>query len=209
MAFQELDDFEQEERVKRWLKDNWLNMALGIGLGLAGVYGINWWQQHQLAKRYATAAQFEQFAQVINLNELEEAAKLAEGLAQDDPNGFYSLEARLVLASKYLESDQLPKAIAEYQAVLAAKPGKAVAELVRVRLARLELANQQPEAALDLLDRVQALPMQSAKEEVSGDAAVMMQNTEKAHEHYQNASNAGQGYSGQALLDMKLADTGG
>jgi len=65
MAFEELDDFEQEEQVKKWIKDNWLNMAVGIGLGLAGVYGINWWKQHQLQKKYALADQFQQFAQVI------------------------------------------------------------------------------------------------------------------------------------------------
>ncbi len=209
MAFQELDDFEQEEQVKKWIKDNWLNMVVGIGLGLAGVYGINWWKQHQLQQKYATAEQFQQFSQVIGLDELEEAEKLAESLAAANPSGFYAFEARLVLASHYLDKGQLDKAIGEYEKIIAAKPAKALAELARLRLARLQLANNAPDAALESLKMVLSDPMQSEKEEISGDVALVNQQPEQAHEHYQNASNAGEGYSGGPLLEMKLANTGG
>ncbi len=207
MAFEEMDDFEQEEQVKKWIKDNWLNMAVGIGLGLAGVYGINWWKQHQLEKRYNEASQFEQFAQVIGLDELTEAEKLAAQLAANEPAGFYTLEARLVLASKYLEKGQPEKAMAEYEKIIAAKPDKAMAELARIRLARLQLNADQPEAALASLQNVTGEPMVSEKEEVSGDVAIAQEKIAAAHDHYQNAANAGEGYSGQGLLQIKLANS--
>jgi len=209
MAFEELDDFEQEEQVKKWIKDNWLNMAVGIGLGLAGVYGINWWKQHQLQKKYALADQFQQFAQVIATDQLDEAEKLAEQVATTDPNGFYAVEARLVLASRYLEKGQPQKAIVEYEKIVAAKPDKALAELARLRLARLQLAQDKPEEALKSLQTVQAVPMQSEKEEISGDVALAQDKPDTAHEHYQNAANASEGYSGKPILDMKLANSGG
>lgn len=208
MAFEELDDFEQEERVKKWIKDNWLNMAIGIGLGLAGVYGINWWKQYQLGKRYAVANQFDQFGQVVGLNELEEAQKLADALAAENPDGFYAIEARLVLASRYLDAGKPEQAIAEYEKIIAAKPGKALAELARLRLARLQLAADQPEAALKNLALVHGQPMTSEKEEIQGDVANVQNQPEQAYAHYQNAANAGEGYSGKALLDMKLANSG-
>ncbi len=208
MAFEELDDFEQEEQVKKWIKDNWLNMAVGIGLGLAGVFGINWWKQHQLQKKYALADQFQQFAQVMGTGQVDEAEKLAEAVATADPNGFYTVEARLVLASHYLDKGEPDKAMVEYEKIVAAKPDKALAELARLRLARLQLAQDKPEAALNSLQTVLAEPMQSEKEEISGDVALAQNKSENAHEHYQNAANAGEGYSGKPFLDMKLANSG-
>ena len=38
MAFEEYDDFEQEQIVKDWIKNNWFTITLGIVLGLGGVF---------------------------------------------------------------------------------------------------------------------------------------------------------------------------
>ena len=41
MAFDVYDDYEQGERVQQWLRKNGVSIAVGIGLGLALIFG---WQ---------------------------------------------------------------------------------------------------------------------------------------------------------------------
>ena len=39
MAFEEYDDYEQEQLVKEWLGNNWFTIVAGIALGIGGLWG--------------------------------------------------------------------------------------------------------------------------------------------------------------------------
>ena len=48
MAIDELlDEHEQGERVRAWLRENALGIIGGIALGLGLIYGWQWWQRQQ------------------------------------------------------------------------------------------------------------------------------------------------------------------
>ena len=47
MALDVYDDYEQGERVRQWLANNWASIALGIALGLALILGWQWWKSHR------------------------------------------------------------------------------------------------------------------------------------------------------------------
>ena len=42
-----LDEHEQSERVRSWLRSNAAGLIGGVGLGLAGIAGWHWWQGQQ------------------------------------------------------------------------------------------------------------------------------------------------------------------
>ena len=42
-----LDEHEQSEKVRTWLKDNAVGLIGGIALGLALIGGWQWWQKQQ------------------------------------------------------------------------------------------------------------------------------------------------------------------
>ena len=41
---EELTDNEREEQLRRWWGDNWAWILGGVALGLAGLWGYNYWQ---------------------------------------------------------------------------------------------------------------------------------------------------------------------
>ena len=43
-----LNEHEQGERVRSWLQRNAVGLIGGIGLGLALIWGWNWWQGRQV-----------------------------------------------------------------------------------------------------------------------------------------------------------------
>ena len=58
-----LNEHEQGERVRSWLQRNALGLIGGIALGLALIWGWNWWQQRQVSEGEAVAAQYDAFEQ--------------------------------------------------------------------------------------------------------------------------------------------------
>ena len=60
MAIDELlDEHEQSERVRRWVRENGLGLIGGVVLGLALVGGWKWWQSHQQGQREADATRYD------------------------------------------------------------------------------------------------------------------------------------------------------
>ena len=47
-----LDEHEQGERVRSWLRNNALGILGGLALGIAAIYGWQWWGKHQAQQQY-------------------------------------------------------------------------------------------------------------------------------------------------------------
>ena len=47
MEFEAYDDYEQNERVVKWLRENGLSIGVGIVIGLVGIFGWQQWRSHQ------------------------------------------------------------------------------------------------------------------------------------------------------------------
>jgi len=109
MAFEEYDDFEQEQLVKDWIKNNWLTIASGIVLGLGGVIGINYWKAQQQEQRFQKAAQYNSFTEVMKLSEFDEAQTILTEMELNLGSSFYTYEAHLLLAKEFISKNELEK----------------------------------------------------------------------------------------------------
>jgi len=206
MAFEEYDDYEQEQLVKQWLKDNWFTIVAGIALGVGAIYGYNYWLGSKELKRVEAAQQYTEVDQLLQLKENDEAAQMISKLEGDFGNSLYSVEARMELAKKYMEAENLDAAIQQYQLILDSKPERSLAEISRLRLARLKTSAGQYNEANALLDFVRSEAYASMIDEIRGDILQAQGQTGQAADAYQLALNSGEGYSGRAILEMKLAD---
>ncbi|MEZ5473137.1 MAG: tetratricopeptide repeat protein [Marinicella sp.] len=206
MAFEELDDFEQERAVKEWLSNNWLTIATGIALGIGGLWGYGKWQLAQQEKSYTAANDFVQMEQVLSLGEVAEADKMIAEYTEKFGNNIYAIKARMMAAGELVKKDDMAAAKAQYQAVIDAKPDKAIAEMARLRLARLLVADGDFVNALAQLNLVQSKAYQTIVEEITGDVHLAQGELAKAKDAYQLALNEGEGYSGRQIVEMKLAD---
>jgi predicted negative regulator of RcsB-dependent stress response len=58
MANDQLDEYEQGERVRAWMRENGSSVITGILLGLALILGWQWWQGRGLRQKEEASTQF-------------------------------------------------------------------------------------------------------------------------------------------------------
>jgi len=206
MAFEEYDDYEQEQLIKEWLNKNWLTIVAGIALGIGGLWGYGQWQMSKTKNIQAAANDFVQIEQLLLLDEVTEAQQMITDYEAKYGANIYVVKARLMVAGKLVEQGDVAAAKNQYQILIDVKPEKSIAEMARLRLARLLVSEGDYTAALTHLDKVQSNAYQTIVEEIIGDVYLAQGDTSKAKDAYQLALNEGEGYSGRQIVEMKLAD---
>jgi predicted negative regulator of RcsB-dependent stress response len=207
MAFDEYDDFEQEKLVKDWIKSNWLTIAVGIGLGLGGVIGINYWKSEQQQKRYEAAKQYSSFTEIMKLSQLDEAQTKLSEMKKELGENFYSYEGHLLLAKEFVNKKELDKAVDELKKVINSKPDKLLTELAKLRLARVYNAQAKHDEALAQVKSITISSFISIAKEIEGDSYFAKGDLEKAKSAFQDSIANGEGYSGKKNVEMKLENS--
>lgn len=200
MAIDELlDEHEQSERVREWLRRNGSALIFGIALGLAAIGGWQWWQRHQASKQYEAAANYQAAVDAIKANDKTAVAKV-----QALPDSLFRTLAQLELAKSQVQGNQNEAAIATLRAIRSDDP--ALAAIVNQRLARLLIDSKQADAALKLVANGDSL----ATLEVRGDAQMALGQREQARDSYNKALlKAEVGTPQRRVLELKLTDAGG
>lgn len=201
MALDEiLDEHEQGERVRAWLRDNGAALITGVVLGLGAIFGWKWWQQEQHADRVAAGAAYQSAIEQVETVDPAEAAPVVAGL---DAAPYEALGA-LHLAQAQVRDGDVEAAIATLRAAPVDDP--ALERVVQLRLARLLLDAGKAEEALSLL----AGADQPATLELRGDAAAALGEREAARAAYEQALAALDAGSPQRqLVEIKLVAVGG
>lgn len=200
MAIDELlDEHEQSERVREWLRRNGSALIFGIALGLAAIGGWQWWERHQTEQSFKAATQYQAAVDAIQAND-----KAAAGKVQAMPEGLFRSLVQLELAKTQVQAGQTPAAIATLRAIKPADP--ALAAIVNDRLARLLIDSRQADAALKLVANADSL----AALEIRGDAQLALGQRDQARDSYYKALlKAEVGTPQRRLLELKLTDAGG
>ena len=194
-----LNEHEQGERVRSWLQRNALGLIGGIALGLALIWGWNWWQQRQVSEGEAVAAQYDAFEQAVNANPAE-AAKLT-GKLTGTP---YAAIAAFELAKAQVDAGKDAEALATLKAARSDDP--AVSALLRQRIATLLVATGQPAEAVALL----AKATDAGSLEVLGDAQAKLAKPAEAQKAYRDALRTiEEGSPQRQVVQLKLAEVGG
>jgi predicted negative regulator of RcsB-dependent stress response len=201
MALDELlDEHEQGERVRAWLRNNGAALIGGIALGLGAIFGWKWWQQEQLDARIAAASGYQEAIAPLAEGDAARAAPLVAAI-DDAP---YDTLAALRMAKAQADAGQGEDAIATLRAVPATDP--ALAGIVQLRLARLLVDTGKAEEALSLLDDAD----QPAALELRGDAEASLGRRDAARAAYEQAIAGLEDTSPQRqLLEIKLVAVGG
>lgn len=201
MALDELlDEHEQGERVRAWLRNNGAALIGGVVLGLGAIFGWKWWQQEQHAARVAEAADYRAAIAPLRTGDAAQAGPLVAALDAQP----YEALAALHLAQAQVREGQAEAAIATLREAHPADP--ALAQVVQLRLARLLVDAGKAEEALALL----ADAGQPASLELRGDAEAALGRRDAARASYEQAIAALEAESPQRqLLEIKLVAVGG
>ena len=202
MSEYETDD-EKVESIKKWWKENGLSVAAGVIIGLAGVYGWRAWNDYRAGVGAQASAAFEELAASAAAGQLESAAKQEEILVAKFASTPYPALGALVTAKALYDKGDAAAAMAALQRVIGKAPDPALLRLAALRLARIQFAEGQLDAAVatvDAHDDSQAFAGDFAA--VRGDIAAARGDRAGARAEYEKAITAGA--SLPQLIQLKL-----
>ena len=196
-----LDEHEQGERVRSWLRENGAGIIGGIAIGLGLIYGWQWWQRQQGAQQVQASAQFTAAVEHLQAGKVAEAKPQLAAL----PDGIYDTLGALALAKAQLDAGKRDEAIATLRGAKAGDP--AFDAIVQDRLARLLIDAGKGKEALALLANVDATAQVL---QVRGDAYSALGQSQQAREAYAKALVLLEvGAPQRRLVELKLAEVGG
>ena len=204
------DPNEQDEVVKKWLRDNGSAIVMGLILAFGGLFGFKQWQSWEVNNKQQASAEFEVMSDLLTDGQLDAAMNNFQTLQDDYTNSPYASLAALQMARARVEAQQPDLAVSLYQFVVDNGYPKALSVVARERLARLMLDQGQPEQALDLLNQVTDITgFESRYAEVKGDIYFSQGKTEEAIASYLEALDTLEaGVGDRNTLVLKLESMG-
>ena len=194
-----LDEHEQGERVRAWLRQNGAALVGGIAIGLAAIGGWKWWGAQQEQGALAAADQFHATVAAI-----EAGAEDAPARIEDLGEAPYRELARLELAAAQVGAGDPEAAIATLRSIQSGDP--LLGEVVAQRVARLLIETGKPDEALQAVSDASG----PAADEIRGDAHFALEQSDQAREAYAAALQDLDAVSPRrGILELKLTQVGG
>lgn len=192
-----LDEHEQGERVRAWLRRNLPGIIGGLALGLGAIYGVQKWQEHRHGQQQAAHAAYADAIAKVEAGEDNAGAALA------GQEGVYATLGALRVAKAQVEAGKADDAIGTLRGI---KAEAAMQPVVDQRLAQLLVATGKPQEAIALLQDQDG----STALELLGDAYLADGKQEQARERYGSALAAlDVAAPARRRVELKLQEAGG
>jgi len=200
---------EQVEAIKKWWRENGKSVIFGVVLGLAAVFGWRGWREHQAAQAMASSELFQDVLTSLRSDTPDKARAPAAEIVKNYSSTGYGILARLVLAKLDVDNQHLDQAGDQLKQALAATGEASLALEIRLRLARVQTAAGDQDAALATLDVKDPGDYAPDYAELRGDILARQGKAQQAYTAYQQAMK---GYTKKKLdtsmLEMKMSDLG-
>ena len=143
---------EQTEALRNFFTSNGKALAIGVVIGIAALGGWRYWSSHQDDTAKTVSAQYQQLTTAMQAGK-PETLEAVNRFASENSNTYGALAA-MDLAKQYVDAGQLDKAAALLQNGLKDTKDANLQAVINLRLARIQLQQNQADAALKTLDGV-------------------------------------------------------
>ncbi|WP_148252765.1 YfgM family protein [Aidingimonas lacisalsi] len=183
---------EQVEAIKHWFKQNGLSLVAGIAIAGAGVLGWNAWQDYQVSQAEAASMRYQQLLDLAGRDTLDEAnltraLGLVDEINEEHGDTLYADLALLLEARLSVRSEDMAAARIALADIVDTSEHDYLRDVARLRLARLLIAEGEPEAALSQLDSDIADSLSPQQANIRGDAYMALDQIEDARDAWQEA----------------------
>lgn len=184
---EDLSDNEREEQLRRWWGENWLWIVGGIALGMALLWGWQFWQRSRLEQAQQDDAAYMAVITLLDQRKFDDAAAQAKALRDRHPTSPYSDQAELALARAAVEARKLDDAAQHLRVVMDGSKDAELRTVARTRLARVLIEQGKFDDAIALLDLKDANSFAALYHDLRGDAYAAKGDATAARREYGEA----------------------
>ena len=135
---------EQEDQIKNWWKENGIQIIGGVVIGIAGIWGWDYYQNHIYAKSIEARDLYLDFS--VNNN-----STTLQNLSENFSDSSYQNEAKLLLAKNQIKNfDESKNTLLS----VSNSTNKYLANLAKIRLAKLYINNDNLSEAETILNKL-------------------------------------------------------
>ena len=135
---------EQEDQIKNWWKENGIQIIGGVVIGIAGIWGWDYYQNHIYAQSIKARDLYLEFS--VNNN-----SSTLQNLSENFSDSSYQDEARLLLAKNQIKNfDESRNTLLS----VSNSSNKYLANLAKIRLAKLYINNDNLSEAETILNNL-------------------------------------------------------
>jgi predicted negative regulator of RcsB-dependent stress response len=135
---------EQEDQIKNWWKENGIQIIGGVVIGIAGIWGWDYYQNHIYAQSIEARDLYLEFS--VNNN-----SSTLQNLSENFSDSSYQDEARLLLAKNQIKNfDESRNTLLS----VSNSSNKYLANLAKIRLAKLYINNDNLSEAETILNNL-------------------------------------------------------
>lgn len=197
---------QQVEALKSWWKENGRSIIIGVVVGVSAIMGWKAWQNQIHTQAEQASNIYEQLLAANENKEGDAVTKLGQQLVDGYADTAYAEYAALFLVKQSVLSGEMEQAKAQLNALINQSKQQDIVHLARIRLAQLQLDENNPAGVVQLLSPIDAGSFTALYEALLGDAYVAMDEKEKARQAYRKALLKPSQNSG--LIQLKLDDLG-
>lgn len=194
---------QQVEVIKEWWKENGTAVIAGTVIGLVGLFGWRYYNQHQQETMESASHSYNRVIEQLAKGDaagFEQAQKFVTTNKGDS----YGDLAALQLAAAAVKAGKLDLA-AEQLTLVATSGDESIRPIAALRLARVLSDQGKADEALAKLATIQNDAFKAQVAEARGDVLQKQGKTEEARDAYQAAADAG-GLQGSQELKLKMDD---
>ena len=200
--FIEISDSEEEQvdKLKKWWDSNGKQIIAGAVLGLAGIFGWNYYVDYQDSQALN--------ARALYLSYASDSANVGayDKLIKDHPSSSYADQATLLMAKYLFEAENYSLALDALKPLMS-RENSVIASTASLRTASLFLELGQHEEALAVLNMENANGFSGLFYNLAGDVYLDLGNNEEARNSYTLAiENITDNSSLSQLIQIKLDD---
>ncbi|TAN04884.1 MAG: tetratricopeptide repeat protein [Rhodanobacteraceae bacterium] len=205
MAFEDYDEYEQGEQVRKWIKENGIAVAVGVVLALVLIFGWRHWQAHKTAVEMQAASQFAVVQNATQGGDKQAMLAALGDLQKNYAKSPYAAFGSAAVAEYEVGKNDLKPAARNLEWAASHSSQPALQALFSLRLARVLLAQDQAQQALDTLQKIPAGDYSGIAAELQGDALLKLGKTDAARTAYQDAlAKLDKGAPSRNSVQMKL-----
>jgi predicted negative regulator of RcsB-dependent stress response len=201
-----ISEKEQLERLRDWWRSNGWYLLGGAALGLLALLGYRQYHAYMDGRAENASVLYRQLESAAADDNLAEVERLANSLHQDFVNSPYADHASLMVARMVLVSDT-QRAADELRRVMDNTSDDELANIARLRLARVLAYQERFSEALELLQIPEPGPFAARIAEIRGDILLAQGDINGARASFAEALVAdGSDLLDRSVVQMKLSN---